>query len=48
MGGKMLIFLLKKCKTERQNTELYIPEKRCPDLLYPAEEISLDKWVTIS
>lgn len=38
----------KKSKTERQNIQLYIPVKRCPDPLYPAQEISLHKWVTIS
>lgn len=47
-GGQNADFSFKKCKTKTQNIQLYIPEKRCPDPLYPAEEISLHKWVTIS
>ena len=50
MGGKMLIFFFCfsfKCKTERQNIQCTYLEKRCPDPLYPAGEISLHKWVTI-
>lgn len=48
MEGRMLIFLFKKCKTERQNQQLCMPGKGCPDPLYPAEEISLHKRATIS
>lgn len=42
-GGQNNDFSFKNCKTERQNVQLYIPGKRCPDPLYPAEEISLHK-----
>ena len=42
----LFVFLLNVKLRDKTHNCTYL-EKRCPDPLYPAGEISLHKWVTI-